>query len=698
MKRISILGVCAALCLAACGDDSGVSGTDGGVSDGGLYSGLDKLGKQIGTGIDDVNNNIDDLNNRLMDLENPPAPPPPDSCSVGEDCIPDGLVVSQAGLTTLVKAFCTNILGCCEENEIFLNFGPDVTDVDSCVARFESFVNRGLPPDFFVTPVVQNITLIAQALNSPGRKGTGSVEFIDAGVKACAKQLEEAACNEFAATPAFCTPPPKAPTNECASNKIVKGLLDEGEPCNLALAGAGVPQCAADLACANDGSGVDGICAKEAAAGDACAVNADCATVAGTLYCHQGTQTCAKYAKKGEACSYVDKTLQFSVNQNDTCMPTLNCDPESKKCVDTCSMGATCFGNSACPEDTVCDQTTFGPAGPGFCRDPFAKGDACTNDEECASENCEGGGTCGSALKDFKDSCTTPDNFDATCASNYCGPDSKCTQSCIFDDDSLCPSSHYCDSTVGGGLHECVPRVTDGNGCSVDRDCVVGSWCNGSNQCAARVADSGACASGDHRECVNEFCLTNVCQAPLALNTDDCGAAGVNADRACGPGAYCLLVSGGTPEDQCRLFRTEGQSCDDGQECADDLECDGATSPKCYPPSEHPAGAGCGFGGDCLSGICVNGKCADPAAENEDCDLTVVTAPSCDTGLYCKTADAMTNTGTCKPQRIAGESCNPRYNSADCLNGGFMSCTETYGGFYCSGGAVPAMTLICDGT
>lgn len=689
MNRISSLGVCLVLCLAACGDDS-VGVSDAGVSDGGLYSGLDKLGKQLGSGIDGVNNNIDDLNNRLMDLENPPPPPPPDSCSVGEDCIPDGLVVSEAGLTTLVTGFCKNIFSCCADDEIFLNFGPDVTDVKSCVARFASFANRGLPPDFFVTPVVQNIALIAQAFNSPGREGTGSVAFIDAGVKACAKQLEDASCASFGVAPAFCTPPTAAPTNECAPNKVVKGLLGEGEPCNLALATAGVPQCDADLACTNDGSGVDGICAKQAAVGDSCAVNADCATVAGTLYCNQGTQTCAKYATKGKDCSYVDKTLQFSGSQKDTCLPTLHCDPETEKCVDTCSIGASCAGNFQCPEDTVCDQTTIPPSMfvSGFCRDPFAKGDACTFDEECSSENCQGLGTCGSALKDFGDACTMTGAFDATCVSNFCGPDSKCTRDCCTTEE--CPDTHFCNNDTFPGcfmpVGECVPRITNGNtGCLSDRDCVTTAWCN-AGTCETRVADSGACATGNDDQCVNRICDTSVCTAPLALD------AACTVSRECGPDAYCL-------SNQCKAFRTEGQSCDGGKECADDLECDGhATTPKCYPEGEHPAGAGCGFGFDCLSGMCIDGECADPAGENEDCDTTLGMFPSCDAGLYCKTADAMTVVGTCKPQRTVGQSCQPRYMGADCLNGGFGSCTETYGGFFCGAAAVPAMSLVCDGT
>lgn len=690
MRRISTLGVCGVLCLAACGDDSGGL-PDGGVSDGGLYSGLDKLGQQLGSGLDDVNSNIDDLNNRLKDLENPPAPPPPDSCSVGEDCVPDGLVLSQAGLTKLVTAFCKNIFGCCDDNEVFLNFGPDVTDEKACVARFESFVERGLPPDFFVTPVVGNIALIAQAFNSPGRTGTGSIELIDAGVTACAAQIEDAACAAFSVAPAFCAPPPKAPTNECAPNKLVKGLLEAGEPCNLALAGAGLPQCAGDLACTNDGSGVDGICAKQAAEGDACAVDADCATTGGTLYCNQGTQTCTAFSKKGEKCSYTDPTLQASQNQRDRCQATLHCDPEVKECVDTCSIGATCGPASGltCPEGAVCDRTTIPLAGllNGFCRDAFAKGDDCTFDDECSSGNCDAG-KCASALKDFGDACTTANSFDATCTSNRCGPDSKCTQDCFSTDE--CPNTHFCDFDVGG---DCVPRVTNGNGCSVSRDCVSGSWCNGSSLCASRVADSGTCASGNDDECVNQICQTTTCTAPLALNAD-CASGG---SRVCGPDAYCLFDSGATPMNQCKAFGTEGQSCDGGKQCADGLECDGhATTPKCYPEGEHPAGAACGGGFDCLSGICVGGECADPAAQDEDCDITLGMHPSCDTGLYCKTADAMTSVGTCKPQRTAGQSCLPRYLNADCLNGAV--CFEVYGGFFCGAGAVPPMTLVCDGT
>jgi hypothetical protein len=692
MKQVSCLGLCAALVLVACGDDSGLVAPDAGIADSGINSRLDDLEGQLGNGINGVNSDLDELAMRVTELEQPPPPPPePGSCSEGEDCIPDGLILSVDGLTTLVTAFCENIFGCCEENEVFWTWGPDVTDVEACVARFESFVERGLPPDFFVTGVVGNITLIAQAFNSPGKNGDPSVAFIQDGIDACAKQLEEAACAQFAMAPAFCEPPGDAPVNECAPNKVVQGLLAEGEPCNLALGGAGVPQCAEDLACVNDGSGVDGICAQQAEEGDSCAVNADCANVDASLYCHQETQRCAEFAGEKDDCTYVDPTLQFSTTQGTRCAANLNCDPETEKCVKTCSIGAGCVNNAGCPEDTVCDVTTFAAGiGGGFCREPFANGDDCTFfASECESGNCAPGGTCAPALKVFGATCSVADSFDATCESNRCGPNSKCTQVCGDDDD--CPNTHYCNPDNGG---HCLPRVTNGNACDDSSDCVAGSWCNGSSQCAARIADSGTCSSGEDDECVNRICNTTTCTAPLPVDTADCGVGG---DRVCGPGAYCLLESGATPEDNCELFRTEGQSCSGGRECEEGLECDfHPTTPKCYPPNEYPAGAACGGGFDCLSGLCVGGRCADPAEKDEDCDTTLGMHPSCDTGLFCETDDTMTTVGTCKPQHIVGESCLPRYMGADCLNG--TACNQVYGGYFCGGGAVPAMELACDGT
>ncbi len=166
-----------------------------------------------------------------------------------------------------------------------------------------------------------------------------------------------------------------------------------------------------------------------------------------------------------------------------------------------------------------------------------------------------------------------------------------------------------------------------------------------------RKAAGEICAPG---QCARGSCVHGVCSALCARDGDCEAATPLCAGRGgagrcsavcrsaadCAPGLVCAVVGldagmcvapgPGAAGDACAAredcaswFCAEGRcagACDDGR-CPADRRCLALhTQAVCIPVGEGPLEAVCGSGGDCESGICRGGRCADACPDGACAD------------------------------------------------------------------------------
>ena len=251
------------------------------------------------------------------------------------------------------------------------------------------------------------------------------------------------------------------------------------------------------------------------------------------------------------------------------------------------------------------------------------EGDACDNDfDECASDPCQNGGTCGDSSSDesididaFK--CTCPYSWhgetcgtqDDMCASNPCQNGATCDS----DEDSDGNAIFVCTCTAGFG----------------GDDCGSESVCNSNDGSAPTCQNGGVCKDDPNAE------LKYTC---------DCGDSGYN-------GAHC---------------ETNTDDCDDGTEarndCQNGIKEDGSldTHGTCVDAiNAHTCTCHPGFSGD---------TCTDHKSE---CDAQ----KPCQNGGEC-TDDASNNDGyTCAcADGFSGPTCGNGEDTDDCAVDGGTPC------------------------
>jgi hypothetical protein len=784
MKRLlwlACIGCCSSMALIACGDDDdgGGSSEDGGVSN--FDEVTDRLGEidntiaDLGTDVDmkldgvnadigEANDSIGDLEDTATDLETRLGAVEDDlevvNCSVDEACMPDGIMVSETGIKSIVTQLCTLEINCCDANELTYKFGPGITKVDECTATFTDLVNNGFSPDFLSGNgvLINRVINMAQAINSNDVQVT-----IDAdAVKACVDYLSKRECNKYVAPDAepllHCTPPTiEDVADPCALKLLVKGAQMEGDVCGI----TGVDECSPGLTCRKTGAGSQlGLCHAPSKVGERCRRDADCD---GTeQFCNLTTGMCQERSAEGEDCEYVDPTFKNDIGgldpgygygpsgqwQNPTalkieCKQGLTCDPTTNKCVSFCSQGAICFTNAGCPDGLICNFTeianmymTFGY---GICTAAIGKDDPCTltNGVECMSGRCAFDGVtdarneCADPFKAAGEACTLitagVSNADPTCATGRCGTDGKCVEVCLEQVD--CPAGDYCSSESATGGNACEPKKANDVACSAltiptntndNFECASG-FCQagGVNLCKAKVAAGGACGTGQDTACMaSQYCkfdsgaMTYTCTA-IVTPGNAC-----TLNNECGAGAYCGVA--GSNVNKCVAFAASGATCD----ATNDLRCNDAASlvcadfgatDRCYEPGHYAVGAVCTGGAQqdsmgtyrsfdtiCESTWCrlSDGTCQAPIAAGGDCDDDNPAKDRCATGTYCK-FPALAITASA-------------YGEGKCTAQGTAGqpCDPRFGGddcvdpgncelrndaFVCSVASVVAETLFCDG-
>jgi hypothetical protein len=667
------------------------------------------------------------------------------NCSEGESCIPDGIKVAGDAVKDIIARLCEQEFNCCDENELRFKFGEGIPDAETCTETFTDLVNSGYSPDFLESnaAVVAYVIDVAQAINNSAIK----VAINQDGIEECLDMLEARECNKFQppAEPGEAECDPDVSVGgavPCSPAALVSGKQAEGEQCGI----LNVPECDEGLICRKDTAGCQdesdltacvGLCAKAAEVDDTCTKDSECESVANDLFCNRSENKCQERGDEGDDCAYVNIEtenvppysnsnlnpgwvggfLQNPAALSLECKAGLTCDPLEQKCVSRCSTGYLCYAGGVggvavpvpslnCPQGDTCNVTEnpgLRTWGLGVCRPTLDIDDACTAGyHECETDRCvfdfdAEGDVCAAPLKAEGESCTLgtagQTQGDATCggtmlcvaqASNSTA--GQCATRCSVQAD--CPSTHFCNNDVNfGGLkpYYCELKLVNDPevSCTTEFEppnqnvnflCASGFCQVGTSTCADKVAAGGACTQ--HSACMaGQYC-------------DFTLASPVCTDH---PAIGETCIPGSKPCDW-----TEGATC---------VDVDGEF--ECVEVLEFPLKAACGtsqyldgkpYFGDqlCASGWCANEEvCADPIAEDGDCDVEDPLQDRCVAGLYCD-HPAGDSAGTCQPKHFVGEDCNPRFRHADCIG----LCVERSDRFVCDDNSLNFLedeVAFCDG-
>lgn len=297
-----------------------------------------------------------------------------------------------------------------------------------------------------------------------------------------------------------------------------------------------------------------------------CTSNAQCPT----------GQTCSLFSGKTYGGCFPDQgTTQPPAKKEvgDTCQSSTEC--KSDLCVGSGAVGTciqACSGTQACPAGMACMKLSSGAGG---C---FKAGDKKIGETCAASSDCAGG-IC--AASDGKYVCSQSCGAGAPCPSGYtCYPLSGGGGGCFKSpqkkgDGQTCDYSSECQSglCVGAAVGKCVQP------CNPDK-----SQCGPGFLCVPLTGGGGAClALGNGK-------MGDKCDKPSDCATGTCVGLG-------SAGYVCTAQCAGTAE------------CDCGYEC---VTFSGGAS-YCEPGKKVACvddGQSCTGDGQCVSGVCLAGKCA----------------------------------------------------------------------------------------
>ena len=330
--------------------------------------------------------------------------------------------------------------------------------------------------------------------------------------------------------------------------------------------------------------------------------------------------------------------------RDNDCDRLVDCDD-----VEDCSDDPRC-GAPPCVNNIDCDDSIF-----------------CNGYERCVDGRCIAG---------------TPPSCDDSidCTVDTCVDD---LESCTFvPDDSLCGPGERCDRVFG-----CM-----GEGCSSDRECDNGLYCDGAELCDAAT---GLCVPGPAVACADRFdCTEDRCDEAL----DTCSY--IPRDGLCDNGLFC------DGEESCEIDRgcVEGDApCTGGTDCivsicleeegrcaraavdldGDDfapIECGGRdcddTNPRISPRAAELCDDGadndCNGFADCDDGACrADIRCCEPTGReicDDDIDNDCDGDTDCDDLRDCRSHDAC-----CVP--TGDEVCDDEIDN-DC--DGFMDCSDFF--------------------
>ncbi len=305
------------------------------------------------------------------------------------------------------------------------------------------------------------------------------------------------------------------------------------------------------------------------------------------------------------------------------------------------AMGANCGSVSKSSVQSAACKATF--------TGTVAEGGACSEDEECASQNCDQQesacpGKCDKARVAAGGACTLSQHCEAGlgCVDKKCGAqsDAKVGEPCH---NNACANGSYC-AFEGGDKPTCKAAGGADAKCNGSEACTPEFYCkktadvqNGT--CAPRPKAGEACAAsmmGDGIPCLE----SHVCVA--GTNGKGTCQPRVKFGGACSVNAQCMGVDLACVGGACKLLPKKGEACTPPDMASGKYI-------TCMPPTVCNTGKCDDAPGDgkpcasfqCAKGLtCVQSVCKKPPAKGEECQ------GQCQEGLDCKFDDK--GKGTCQ--------------------------------------------------
>jgi MYXO-CTERM domain-containing protein len=423
-------------------------------------------------------------------------------------------------------------------------------------------------------------------------------------------------------------------------------------------------------------------CNGNGACASGCDADADCGT---GYYCTGTVGTCTAKKANGTACpgDVLDSTGSHSCTTG-FCVDGVCCSAACTGLCQACVSAKTGGTTGTCTNNpNYSDPDNECQTGPNLtCNGSGACGSSCNAAANCGSAYyCSANpGTC-TAKKSNGSACATF-AFDATgntqCTSGFCLDGVCCENAC----GALCMACSSAKTGQANGLCKPVAAASDpdnecsvapnlncnGSGacaatCNAEADCGSGYYCSGNpGSCVAKKATGAACASytfdtTGNGQCTNAHCVDGVCcdTACSAL----CMAC--TAAKTGGTNGTCKGVANATdPENECSTapsFTCNGSgAC--GATCTLDTSCGGGTTYYCNGgtcAAKLAPGAVCTTLNQCLSGICVDGRCCQTAC-NGTCQACANTSGTCTNySAYTDPVDECTH--TCNGNGACWDSC-----------------------------------------
>jgi hypothetical protein len=326
------------------------------------------------------------------------------------------------------------------------------------------------------------------------------------------------------------------------------------------------------------------------------------------------------------------------------------------------NVDAGCDAASGCHPTVVCEA--------GTCLK--VDGEACTQDDDCASDHCQNGFCCSSgdccevaadcgnyeqaAQCDSVATCQGT-RVDAVCEDFQCGE-------LIVDDDSACSgeeadscglyASVSCSAAANQTAPTCAGSCNDNDDCDATAHCGDGEVCVGDVGQGSTCDEAADCADG--RPCVDGVCCNNVCGSicsacdlPGLVGTCSPIPPGQDPDAECGT-VSCLGYFHSWNGDTCRRkadVPAPTAACNGSGACrspADECSIQNAVGPDintCHATCQNPNGATCT---GTTAGVCTNVNPGMQTCGIGECENTV---PQCFNGAPQVCAPLPSSTETC---------------------------------------------------
>lgn len=555
------------------------------------------------------------------------APDQSGSPTDGSDTGKGGGQQPSQGLDALVDAACSWGSRCCDTGEFDFIYG---TDAASCKSAVMDEIKDGPSPNeggklAYASALLHQLVTQVDLSRS---------ELVPEAVTACLDHLKKREClAPLAGNPASCQA--AGAGAPCALDKLFRGRLNPGEQCNLQAAAVADIECGAKSSCkANPDAPSLGRCTSVVAKGQLCDLRTAGSNCDQGLFCSLQTGRCTEKAAAGESCAFEDPKSPIAGSETIPCAEGLSCSATTSRCI------------PACAEQTRCGA-------------PSEEGEvAISGADELL---------CGSEL------------------------------SCI---PSLIEATK--DSEKKGYIYSCQAKLAEKGQCDSDKDCKTGLRCEIEanailGECKARIAkDAKGCKGEDSRCKEGLICKDDTCIEKIKAGSDKTCEAHKECDEA-------SLGCVGASEEKRRCI---AKALPKDTDCVADYGIAELPAPQ-FASLVNTSGTSVLGANDfrfwanyCESRVCDQGKCAEGATENQACDLDIDndSLPSCGFGLQCLS-------GLCKPMLKTGDSCKPESSTdtaacqIDSIGGvgNESACTLVRGEFRCTLRAPSLEGSYCDG-